>query len=184
MPFSLRVDEDLELRLLDLEDATTLSELIRANRVFLRQWLPWIDGEHRPGDSARTIHLWLQGYARGSGFSLGIVHNGELVGIAGYHGFDRINHITSIGYWLTESKTGLGIMTRSVRTLVDYAIEAKRMNRVFIRCATENRPSRAIPERLGFKHEGTQREAEWLYDHYVDLELYSILKREWSSTLT
>jgi ribosomal-protein-serine acetyltransferase len=27
--------------------------------------------------------------------------------------------------------------------------------------------------------EGILREAEWLYDHYVDLVVYSMLKRSW-----
>jgi ribosomal-protein-serine acetyltransferase len=27
--------------------------------------------------------------------------------------------------------------------------------------------------------EGILREAEWLYDHYVDLVVYSMLKRVW-----
>ena len=70
-------------------------------------------------------------------------------------------------------------MTRSVARVIDYAVLDRGMNRIYIRCGTENRKSRAIPERLGFVHEGTQREAEWLYDHYTDLELYSVLAREW-----
>ena len=49
-----------------------------------------------------------------------------------------------------------------------------------IHCAVGNRRSRAIPERLGFTQEGIARDAEWLYDHYVDLVTYSLLAPEWS----
>ena len=31
----------------------------------------------------------------------------------------------------------------------------------------------------GTKKEGVIRDAEWLYDHYVDHVLYAMLKREW-----
>lgn len=34
--------------------------------------------------------------------------------------------------------------------------------------------------RLGFKLEGKLRQAEWLYDHYVDQVIYGLLAEEWS----
>jgi len=39
--------------------------------------------------------------------------------------------------------------------------------------------SRAIPERLGFKHERTIKQAQWLYDHFVDYAVYEMSAGEW-----
>ena len=39
--------------------------------------------------------------------------------------------------------------------------------------------SRVLTERFSFHHEGTIRDAEWLYDHYVDHAVYGLLKVEW-----
>jgi ribosomal-protein-serine acetyltransferase len=89
-----------------------------------------------------------------------------------------------IGYWLAEDQQGNGVMTRACRALVSYGFDTLQLHRVEIRCATGNERSCAIPKRLGFEHEGILREAEWLYDHYVDLHLFSILAQQWTmSTL-
>ncbi|HEY2333416.1 MAG TPA: GNAT family protein [Solirubrobacterales bacterium] len=46
---------------------------------------------------------------------------------------------------------GSGTMTAAVRLLVDHALTVWQLNRVEIRAAVENRRSRAIPKRLGFR---------------------------------
>ena len=47
------------------------------------------------------------------------------------------------------------------------------LHRVEIRCAIDNHRSRAVPHRLGFRLEGQMREAEWLYNHWVDHAVYA-----------
>lgn len=63
--------------------------------------------------------------------------------------------------------------------MVNYGFTDLRLNRQVIACATENHRSRSIPERLGFCHEGTLRQAEWLHDRYVDHHLYGCLWQDW-----
>jgi ribosomal-protein-serine acetyltransferase len=57
------------------------------------------------------------------------------------------------------------------------------LNRIEARVATGNHASQAVCDRAGLKKEGVLREAEWLYDHYVDLTVNSILKSEWEENL-
>ena len=72
-------------------------------------------------------------------------------------------------------------MTQCCRALIEHAFTDLQLNRVVITCATGNHRSQAIPERLGFCREGTLRETEWLYDHYVDHFVYGLLRSEWRS---
>ena len=64
---------------------------------------------------------------------------------------------------------------------MDYAFYKYQLNRVQIRCASGNKKSNAIIERLGFIKEGTTRQAELLYDHYVDLFVYGMTADEWKA---
>ena len=97
----------------------------------------------------------------------------------GYRGIDWRARATSIGYWLGEEFQGRGTMTESVRTLADHAIRIWELNRVEIRAAVENWRSRRIPERLGFREEGTLREAERVGDRALDSVVYSMLAQDW-----
>ncbi len=96
-----------------------------------------------------------------------------------YHvNVDWANRSAALSYWLDEAHQGKGIMTASCRAFISYAFTTWKLNRIAIQCATRNTRSRAIPERLGFTLEGMLREAEWLYDHYVDHAVYGLLRSD------
>ena len=178
--FIIPVDAEVELRILEEWDAQELYRLIDHNRVYLRQWLPWVDYEAAIEDSRSFVRRCLQHYLDNEGFTMGIRFQGQLAGVIGYHPIDWPDRKVEVGYWLSADFQGKGIMTRACRAMMRYAFEKLLLNRVTILCATGNLRSRAIPERLGFAQEGTLREAEWLYDHFVDLAAYSMLAREWT----
>ncbi|HEY0756290.1 MAG TPA: GNAT family protein [Ktedonobacteraceae bacterium] len=175
------VDAEITLRLLEEADAPQLFELIEHNRSHLRQWLPWVDYDTAVEDSRRFVKSSMQRYLDNEGFDPGILYQGQLVGIIGFHTVNWSNRQVEIGYWLAADFQGRGVMTRACRAMLNYAFRKLQLNRVSIRCATGNSRSRALPERLGFTQEGIQREGEWLYDHFVDLAVYSMLALEWNA---
>jgi ribosomal-protein-serine acetyltransferase len=166
------------LRLLDEVDAQELHALIEANRAHLARWLPWAGGQTLD-DTIAFIRRTREQLADNDGFQAAIVGDDSIVGVIGYVGVDWNNRSTSIGYWLAEDHQGDGTMTEAVRALVNHALSVWELNRVEIRAAPENRRSRAIPERLGFREEGVLREAERGVDGYRDSVVYSMLAAEW-----
>jgi ribosomal-protein-serine acetyltransferase len=167
-----------ELRLLEESDADELYQLIEANRAYLAPWLPWAAEQTREG-TLEFIRLTRRQAAANDGFQAALISDGAIVGIAGFHSVNWPHGSTTIGYWLSERHQGRGLMTRAVRGLVDHAFSEWKLHRVEIRAAIENRRSRAIPERLGFREEGVLREAERIGDHHHDLAVYGLLAREW-----
>lgn len=179
MEGTLSLSPEVVLRVLRPSEAGTVFSLVERNREHLRQWLPWVDQMNSVGRERAFLEVSYRGYLRRGAFQFGIWFQGRLAGMIGFHGFDPVNRVTSLGYWLGAEFCGKGIMRLAVRGAVDYAFSQRGMNRLFIRVATGNARSRRIAEALGFVHEGVQREAEWLYDHFVDLDVFSILAREW-----
>jgi ribosomal-protein-serine acetyltransferase len=176
--FRRRITDEIELALIEEGHAEEVFRLTDANREYLREWLFWLDQARSVADTLAFIKLSLRQYAENRGFQAGIWFKGRFCGVIGHHNIDWLNRSASLGYWLDAGHQGRGIMTKCCRAMVDHAFDELELNRVVIRCATGNRRSRAIPERLGFTLEGVEREAEWLYDHFVDLAVYSLLKTE------
>jgi len=177
--FRLRVDDCSELELLNQSHAEELFDLININREYLREWLPWLDNNRYLQNTIDFIKVCQRQYECNETQQYVVFYKGELCGVVGFHKIDWLNRSTSIGYWIGECYQGNGLITKACSTILDYSFGRMGLNRIEIRCATENLKSRAIPERLGFKEEGFIRQAEWIYDHYVDHRVYGMLASEW-----
>lgn len=180
MDLKINVNQDLELRQLNLDNTEELFKLTDENRNYLREWLPWLDKNKTIEDTKKFIQGGLEKREKGIGFEFGIWYKGELAGCLGLHELNKANRKTVIGYWLAEQFQGKGIMTEAVKALINHIFDHLKLNRVEIHCAVGNEKSCTIPQRLGFTHEGIMREAEWLNDHYVDWNMYAILASEWN----
>jgi ribosomal-protein-serine acetyltransferase len=176
--FKFCIDEETELKLLEVEHAEELFALTDSCRNYLREWLPWVDETKTVEDTKSFIESSLK-FSANDGFSVGIWYKGRIAGCVAYHTIDWDNRSTSIGYWLGKNFQGRGLMTKACGAMVHHALDELNLNRVEIRCAVGNFKSRAVPERLGFTKEGTLRERQWLYAHFVDLVVYGLLARDW-----
>ena len=181
--FSHRLTDHHSLRQLRVTDAEELFAVVNANRAHLRQWLPWLDMTRSVADSRRFLESAIQQCESNHSIQAAILVGGRITGVVGYHRIDWQNRNTLLGYWIAQEYQGRGLVTESCRVLVDHAFAALNLHRFAITCATGNARSRAIPERLGFVHEGRHREAEWIYDHFVDHEVYAQLQSEWEARI-
>lgn len=173
--FSRRIDERIVLQLTIPHFAGELFKLTNANRPYLRQWLPWLDQVQDIDDTKSFIKKQLQLFADGKALHATIFLEGKIAGVVAYNTIDSSNASGQIGYWLAEKYCGSGIMTACVSNLVDLGQDFLRLHRVEIRCATENKKSRAIPERLGFEKEGVLRRVEKVNNQWFDHVLYAKL---------
>lgn len=162
------------LRALQDADAPELHALIERNRERLARWIAWAH-EQTPQDTRAFIGRARAKEQEGSGLSRAIVAAGAIAGVVGIS-VDRANYSAAIGYWLDEASEGKGVMTAAVAALVDDGFLRWRLVRVEIRVDVDNRPSRAVAERLGFQLEGVARQGYRVVgDRYSDDAVYSLL---------
>ena len=178
--FSTTIREGFELRLVEERHADEMFATVDRNRGYLRQWLPWVDATKRVDDSLAFIRSVLEMFAAQDGFTAAIWHRERVAGVIGTHRIDWRNRRVELGYWLAEEFQGRGLMSDACRLAIAHLFGEMDLHRVEIRCAAGNAKSNAIPRRLGFKHEGTLRDAELVNGRYLDLLVYAMLKSEWT----
>jgi len=175
---SLQIDD---ARLSDLEPwhAEQLAGLFRAQGADFYEWLPWEGFEDV--DAARGF---IEGFAKARGEGtrrlLGIWVGDELVGGTLFPSINPRSRTAEAGVFLAAPARGRGIVTRAVAAMLDWAFTERGMHRVEWRCAPGNEPSRRVAQRLGFTHEGTLREVFPVREERQDLEVWSLLAREWA----
>jgi len=177
--FALRVDDELELALYERDDVEALHALIVAHRPHLAAWMPWAQAP-----TVEATHGFVEGRALAAiagaeGFEAGIWWRGRLVGSIGLHGVQAAPLRGSIGYWLAADVQGRGVVTRSVRALIDKAFHDLGFERLDVRADVDNARSRAVPERLGFTFEGVLRRAAFDGRRFADHAVYGLLRGEW-----
>lgn len=176
------INDQLQLRMFTIDDAEALFQLTMASKPYLREWLGWLDYTETVEDSRQNIEGRIKGLMETGGYpkSFAIVYQGELAGTIGFNDIDRGIKCGTVGYWLGQDFQGKGIMSQAFETVIDYGFRNLKLDKIEIRVATGNVKSRALPERFGFLEEGVLRNAEWLYDRYVDHVVYGLLRDEWA----
>lgn len=174
----IQINSKLRLEAVNLSMAGTIFETIDRDREYLRKWLPFIDATQQVSDTEDFIQdiVTQPNPKRDEVFA--IWYNEDFAGLIGLKDTDHFNRKTETGYWLAEKMQGKGIITLCAKAIIRYAFQKLKMNRIQIKVATGNEKSRAIPLRLGFQHEGTERQGERCLNCYFDLDVFSLVKSD------
>jgi ribosomal-protein-serine acetyltransferase len=176
-PADFTLPGGIELRPFEEGDAPELYALIERNRIELKRWMQ-MGHDRTPGQALAFVRRARAKEAEELGMQRAIVAEQRIVGVVGFPVIDRANRSASIGYWLDGGQQGRGVMTAAVAALSRHAFDELNLIRLEIRTDVENLASRAVAERVGFRYEGTLRQAYWVGDRYSDDAVYSMLGAE------
>ncbi len=173
--FEVKVDENITLRIRNIEDSAILFNLINKNRKHLSEFLNWVPKTKEVSDTENFILRKLEEFEKGTSCDFGIYYDNILIGSAGFHSICKTNKHASIGYLISKEYEGKGIVTKVVTKLLEIGLEKYKLHRVEIRMIVENKKSQAIPKKLGFKHEGTLRDIIFVNNKFHSMEIWSTL---------
>ncbi len=174
----LMVEEGLELLAPIEGDARELFVIVDENREYLREWLPWLDDVNSVDDELAMIRRIRDD--KNFNWLYLIREYGELVGVVSLNWVDWDNRSFGLGYWVSESSSGRGIITKSCRRVIEHCFADLKLHRSVIEVAVDNHPSRAVAERLGLRLEGISKDREWLYNRFTDSVMFAITAPEWN----
>lgn len=172
----LNVDDEIELALVHESFCSRYEELAREDYEHLAKWLTWPPFVKSRDDFLRFVRQSLCDYADEKSMMCGILFRGELVGNICFKSIDRTLKKVEIGYWLTSSHQGKGIITRACQKLIGIAFTEMGMEKIEMSVAENNFPSRAVCERLGMTLESIVTNAESLNGQMVNHAIYGLQK--------
>lgn len=175
----IQIEDNFYLESIKLSMVQEMFDLTRKNQSHLEPWMSWATPDSTIRDTEDFIKSSILLEADNYAINFAIVYNGKIVGTIGTHNIDYVNHQTSLGYWIDADLQGKGIVTKSLVEVINLMFDKFNLNRIEVRCSVQNKKSRDIPERLGFKLDGYMTEGEYVNKEFRDLAVYSIAKSKW-----
>lgn len=137
---------------------------------------------HSPNiEGAKKEILWYRSLLannEGARWVIADKENNQYIGDIGVFHFEPTHNRLEIGFKLAKEYWNKGIMGACIQKTLQFAFLEKKYNRVEALVDPRNIGCQLTLKKNGFQLEGILREYEFERGHYVDLQLYSILKRE------
>lgn len=131
-----------------------------------------------PGREGEYIDQTLREYSDMRSLRTGIWDGDTLAGIVSLREIDASSKSAGVSYVLSAPYRGRGIATMACRELISHGFNHLGLNRIQILADTANKPSLAVPERLGFTKEGVIRDCYRVANGFRDVVQYSLLASE------
>jgi ribosomal-protein-alanine N-acetyltransferase len=110
------------------------------------------------------------------------IDGARLLGFVGHYLSHPVLTLTDVWYVLGDrAERGKGYGSEAVGLLVDSLFEDSDRPRVGATCDVENVPSMKLLERLGFRLEGTLRQALFHHTTWHDVRIYGLTRSEWAA---
>ena len=132
-------------------------------------------------DTRGYLRFMLRKYRMGEPASWGIEWKAtrQVIGTVGFMWINYENSSAEVGYSLSRKFWNQGIMTEALAEIIRYGFTSLNLNRIEAQHETDNPASGAVMRKCGMVKEGTLRQRLLNKSKFVDVDLYSILRKEY-----
>ena len=113
-----------------------------------------------------------------SSWGIELKATGRLIGTIGFMWWNKEYKSAEVGYSLARAYWNRGLMTEALRAVLHFGFTQMDLHRIEAQHELENPASGRVMEKVGMKKEGVLRERLWNKGRYVDVALYSVLRKE------
>ncbi|MBD2077293.1 GNAT family N-acetyltransferase [Phormidium sp. FACHB-592] len=133
-------------------------------------------------EAVGVVERRAKGFATGRGVRWGIAHkpSNDLIGSCGFT-WDKEANAAEVGYELASPFWRQGIMSESLRAILNYGFEVKGVQFVTAKIMVDNLASRRLLEKLGFQRQGILRERGFWKGKHHDLEEFRLMRAKFAA---
>jgi len=174
--------ERLHFRKFDLVKDSHLIYKLRTNHFVMK----FLDNfSHKSiEESQEFIKRNLNNYKSKSCTSWVIVHKStnQAIGDFSFFNINKTHSRAEVGYSLLPEFWNQGLMTETLKTLIDFGFTKLKLHRLEADINPLNTNSRLLLKKVGFIKEGYFKENYYFDGKYIDSEIYSLLASNFIST--
>ncbi|GLB47543.1 ribosomal protein acetylating enzyme [Philodulcilactobacillus myokoensis] len=156
----------------EMSHAHVLYEEIAKDRNELQRFLPWANFMKSEQDEMDFLEQCRGDIAKGKGFPFVILCDGTPAGMIDLHNINYNNSKAEVGYWLFSGFQGMGIVTQSLKMMIQNIQEELHFHKYVVLADVKNKASQNIPLRLGFKYEATLKDYLYHHNRFHDLNAF------------
>jgi diamine N-acetyltransferase len=171
--------------------------MIRGERIVLRaierddlpNYVQWLNdpavleyfGNYLPFSLAQEEE-WYETMLQDPGVcNFAVEFEGQHVGGAGFSEIDGRNRRAEVGLFIgLPALWDQGLGRETLQALLKFGFGQMNLNRIYLRVYAGNERAVYLYEKVGFRHEGCWRQAEFRHGRYHDTLWMSILREEWN----
>lgn len=172
--------ERLLLRPFNMEDAAPIQRLA-GDRAIASTTLN-IPHPYEDGMADEWIATHRQRFDDGVSaiFAIQFMEQAMLIGAIGLE-INRQHQRAELGYWIGKPYWRRGYCTEAAWRVLQYGFGMLELSRIYASHFSRNPASGRVMQKIGMLHEGTLRKHVLKWGVHEDLELYGMLRDDWSS---